>query len=551
MKFYTSDIEANNWIEFLIIGLYDGVEYKVFNSIETYINYILINCKNSRIYFHNGGRYDFLFLLEPLLDSGYDLNFINSGSGFISIKLKDYNIEFADSYKLLPTSLEKLIETFNIEHKKIEIDFSKKHKYNEKKLNDHLINDCKALYEILWKVYKEDCMLRLTIASQSLKLFETKFFNGAIYNLTDKQDLHFRNNFYRGGRVEVYRTYGTNLYYYDINSLYPYVMLNKMPIYPPIKTFRYKKDKIGFYKIKLKQDTDYFISPLIYKDKIGSTYYVNGNKGDEFNVSSAELDLLNVKYEIINGIYFDSGDYIFNDYIEHYYNIKVNAKNETERYLAKLKLNSLYGKFGQKLNGETLIRGYMEGSKVYDASNDLFLIDEKRNIKFKGVHIAAYITSLARTELMKKIYEIGEDHIYYCDTDSIFTDKPIETGKGIGEWKLEDKVLEAIFISPKVYGYFNEQCVKIVKYKGFKKDSFSYDDIRQLYFNNKPLVTNEKRMLSFKESVRRKNGIIKSEGKFLKLVDDNKLLSFNYTKRKVENTTNITQPYRLRELINK
>lgn len=38
---------------------------------------------------------------------------------------------------------------------------------------------------------------------------------------------------YFGGIVDVYHPYGKNLYYYDINSLYPYAMLKDMPVGNP------------------------------------------------------------------------------------------------------------------------------------------------------------------------------------------------------------------------------------------------------------------------------------------------------------------------------
>jgi hypothetical protein len=34
---------------------------------------------------------------------------------------------------------------------------------------------------------------------------------------------------YYGGVTEVYKPYGKNLYYYDVNSLYPFAALNPMP----------------------------------------------------------------------------------------------------------------------------------------------------------------------------------------------------------------------------------------------------------------------------------------------------------------------------------
>jgi hypothetical protein len=38
--------------------------------------------------------------------------------------------------------------------------------------------------------------------------------------------------------------------------------------------------------------------------------------------------------------------------------------------------------------------------------------------------VAAAITSKARIELYKRLLEM-EDHVYYCDTDSVYTDKPL------------------------------------------------------------------------------------------------------------------------------
>ena len=41
---------------------------------------------------------------------------------------------------------------------------------------------------------------------------------------------------YYGGLVDVYRPYGENLYYYDVNSLYPTAMVRDMPCGIPVFT---------------------------------------------------------------------------------------------------------------------------------------------------------------------------------------------------------------------------------------------------------------------------------------------------------------------------
>jgi heme oxygenase len=47
---------------------------------------------------------------------------------------------------------------------------------------------------------------------------------------------------------------------------------------------------------------------------------------------------------------------LFKKYVEHFYDQKLNAKDQIEREIAKLALNSIYGKFGQK-EIESRIRG--------------------------------------------------------------------------------------------------------------------------------------------------------------------------------------------------
>lgn len=49
--------------------------------------------------------------------------------------------------------------------------------------------------------------------------------------LTDQQNKFIRYGYYVGA-TDYYKKYGENLYYYDVNSLYPYAMLKDMPFKP-------------------------------------------------------------------------------------------------------------------------------------------------------------------------------------------------------------------------------------------------------------------------------------------------------------------------------
>ena len=539
MKFATSDIEANHWVYLVAIGLFDGTDYNVFDSIDNYLDFIITKKYNGyRIYFHNGGRYDFLFLVEKLLDRG-DVTFVQKSSGLLLLKFRttNFNCEFADSFAILPASLEKLIQTYNIEEKKIKIDFKKGFKFSDKKMQEHLKNDCISLYKILEQTEKYYGFLSLTVPAQALRIFTKDYFSGYIYQASNSFDKYFRENYYKGGRVEVYKGFGENLYYYDVNSLYPFVMLQKMPIGEPIKTKKYINNKSGFYKIKLKSKTDFKISPISIK-KDGANYYVNGDIGDTFYLTSVELKYLiekKIKYEVIEGYYFEREAYLFEDFVNHFYEKKKNAKDEVERYIAKLMLNALYGKMGQSLEGEN-IKSY-EGEKnykIFDASNDLILVTQDRKVKYRGVYIAAYITSLARMHHLKLMEKIGFEHIYYCDTDSIITDKKINTGKDIGELKLEDEIKEGVFLMPKVYGYLNKERKTVTHYKGFTKNKFKYSSLKKLLLGEKKeLIESKERILGFKEAVRRKNDIKYNNGTFLKVAMQDKILKNKYDKRKL------------------
>lgn len=562
MKFATADIETNRWIKFLMLGFFDGSEYKIFSKVNDFLDYITKKEYSGLvIYFHNGGRFDFLFLIEEIMNRG-KVRFIEKSTGLLSIRFqyKNINLEFRDSFAILPSSLEKLIETFNIKEKKIKIDFKINHKFSDKLLQEHLKNDCISLYRILEQVKEKEKYLSLTIASHSFRKFREDFFYGNIWNVNKCFDFYFRKNFYKGGRVEVFRGYrNKTLYYYDINSLYPFVMLNNMPAGSPYKTKSYRKNKIGYYKVELKEDTHFYVSPLSIQTAKGN-YYVNGKTGDEFYLMSNELQYLmdnKIKFKIISGYYFKEQGKLFSKYVLHYYRQKQDAKDEVNRYLAKCMLNHLYGKFGQKLLGENLeifdskIHN-INSVKVLHPANDLILVTRDRHLKYKGVYIASYITALARMELLKWLDLAGQQNIFYCDTDSIITTKKLPVSEKIGELKLVAKIKEGIFIAPKTYGYKTIDNIEVVHFKGFHNDSFKLNDLRNLINEKvKFLVQEKEAMLGFRSALKRKNGIILDKGKFLKLVNEKKELVNEYDRRKKvfdKNYKFVTYPFTKNEV---
>jgi hypothetical protein len=530
------DIESNEWIDFLVLGFFDGEEFRTFSTIKLFLKHLeKRKYRGFTIYAHNGGKFDFLFLLDDMFELGWNIEFVERSGRIICLKVKTSknNFIFSDSYALLPASLKNLGINFDVEHKKSEFEFNGRIKVTNKLLS-YLENDCLCLYEVLHKFFNSDFVVepKMTIASQALNTFQKRFLeNSEIVKMKLKDENYFRENFYSGGRVEVFKGYGENVNVYDVNSLFPFAMLNEMPCGEYVHTRSFHKDLIGFYEVEMNFPAEY-ISPLLVKTE-KKNYFVTG-KGKYF-LSSYTLNIIkkyhNVKFNVIKGFIFKKKDYLFNEYVEHYYKIKSETKDSTERYISKLFLNSLYGKFGQSRFNDT-IQVYDKNIidfSMFSEKYGLVLVQQESRSNFVLPYIASYITDISRALHYEMMLNCG-NNLFYCDTDSIFTTKKLKTENKIGGLHLEG-TYNGIFIGNKMYALKNKQEEK-VKFKGFSTDEFSFSDFKKHLLTGKELVQTTERILSFRECINRKSGITKETGDFLKMVSTTKKATGEYDKRK-------------------
>lgn len=77
--------------------------------------------------------------------------------------------------------------------------------------------------------YNVQVSASLTISSLAMKIFLSKYYKNNISLINKRSIYEDLINSYFGGITEVYKPYGENLFYYDVNSLYPYAALNAMP----------------------------------------------------------------------------------------------------------------------------------------------------------------------------------------------------------------------------------------------------------------------------------------------------------------------------------
>jgi len=498
-----TDIESRKWIEFLCIGYYDGNIYEYFLDLTSYFNF-LFSPKNkcSLIYAHFGGIFDFLFLLNYILHNTniYKLkSIIPRGSGILSFKVSvgKRTITFSDSSALLPFSLRSLAENFKVETQKGVINYNRITKVTPKLLS-YMEDDHKALYQIMkryesWPMV-EKVGLKSTIASQALAIFRDE------YEIEDRKlpvispDIEiFSRNAYKGGRTEIFRPYFNQkkgqspLYYYDVNSLYPYVMKkNDYPTYFDYYTCELETGKLGIYHLQIEVPKTLKI-PILGIIHEGKYIFPTGKIEGYWTTPEIKYAMkLGCKILKINqGIIFKSGDKLFKNYVDKLYKIRENSnKKSVDNVLAKLLLNSLYGRFGLDREKETVVID--DGSEglipyiKFEIKKNVFIRLAKKPIKiksFNNVAIAAFVTAYARIH-MHKIYQKCGNDLYYSDTDSIITTKKFPTSSKLGDLKLEKTIKKACFLLPKTYIIENDDFKSVVM-KGFdqkKIQHFGVDD---------------------------------------------------------------------------
>lgn len=432
----------------------------------------------------------------------------------------DYTITFASStnyYKNSLTNLGKMIG----EEKMISPDFEN---VSDNDLMTYCIQDTTVLsklmeYHINFIIEHNLGNFKLTIASQAFTAFRHRFLNGEkllIHNYNEI--LEMEKDSYRGGRCEAFQLTEyegkkykpiKDVYKLDINSMYSYVMKNNK--YPLSPLSRGPLEDMSVNNLRKIIDDNFILAQCILNLNIPAI----GQKSERLifpigkfrqTVTSPEIKYIldNPKFGEIIKVEKCVGyrqENIFSDYVDYFFNLKTNSTNSASKGVAKIFLNSLYGKFGQK--------AYPESTKVlpndimYDAMNYMF--DEGKTFSMSSLDtttmenvrytklgediyktsppieefselsvpiIASAVTSYARQYLFELMMISGLENVYYCDTDSIFTNccgyenlyNYIHETK-LGKLKLED------FGEVEIYGLKNYKFNGELKLKGIKRDA--------------------------------------------------------------------------------
>ena len=435
-------------------GFYDGEQILTYwgdDCVERLIEFILDLDEPYLIYAHNGGKFDFHFMLDYFEDK---IRVIN---GRIAEAYIDVHV-FRDSFLILPMALKNYAKT--------EIDYSKFEKHvrhkNKAEIIEYLKDDCKFLYSWIEK-FIERFGNKLTLASTSFGLMK-KQFDYDIEKTGNAYDKKFRD-FYFGGRVECFESGVINktLEYVDINSAYPYAMLYEHPKGDQvvIKTKLPKKAGGWFAEIDA---VNRGCLPFRGEEKI---IYYNDHRTRKYFATGWEiyagLETKTLEIKRIHNVYFHCESRNFREFINFYYEGKKDAKKsgdkDTETFF-KLIMNSSYGKFGQNSRefndfkimpfGADENEGY-----TYDCDfgyNELHKKKSKpdENCEFFNVGTAASITGFVRAFLWRAINKCRR--VVYCDTDSLLcVGFNGQVSDQLGDWKMEAIVNKAYIGGRKFY----------------------------------------------------------------------------------------------------
>jgi hypothetical protein len=434
-------------------GFYDGSQIITWwvDCVEKLVDFIHELDGEYIIYAHNGGKFDFFYLLEYIDE---DLKIIN---GRIA-ECKIGNHILRDSLLILPLALK--------QHGKTEIDYTKfekevRHKH-KREIDDYLRDDLKYLYSWVTK-FIERFGVRLTLAGTTFNVMK-KQFKYAIEKTTNDYDLHFRN-FYYGGRVECIESgvITKPLKYYDINSAYPYAMLHEHPQGDDYITVKKLPKQAGGWFAHITA-ISYGCLPFrgdkmqYYRDNEQREYFATGWE----IIAGLETKTLIIKK--VHAVYIHCFTRNFKDYVNYFYAEKSAAKivgdKDTETF-AKLMLNASYGKFGQdsrEFHDYKLVEFGADEQSGYEWDCDVgdFELhkrktkDDVNDCEFYNVATAASITGFVRAFLWRAI--CNSVNPVYCDTDSLLVENFAGiVGNELGQWKLEADIVRAFIGGRKFY----------------------------------------------------------------------------------------------------
>lgn len=459
----------------------DYSDYVIGIGVGSYVAYMLST--PSVTYFHNLA-FDGSFILDYILKDGYTWVAKNPGKGQFSTVISNTNkfysitiiskegvkVELRDSLKKIPLSVRDVPKAFNLDSSKGDIDYEMERPIGylpSQEEWDYLYRDIFIIAQAM-RIVLASGMKRLTVGADSLAEFKSLHGRGfertfPVLSKTVDDDIRLA---YRGGiampnKKWVRKRVGRGIVI-DKNSMYPWVMRTKLLPYGKPWWSEVQDD-----------DADLFIISMTFTAKLKPNHIpcIQIKRSIQFNsqefleevnepttvsITSVDLELWQEQYELkiwaINGYWnFKGIEGLFNDYIDKWMAVKANSTGGA-RMIAKLHLNSLYGKFAKNtdVTGKRPI--------LDDTGTVQYVMCEHEESNPVYTAMGAFITAYARQDLIRSA-QANYERFLYCDTDSLHLLGEEEPDlwlhpTELGAWKVEhdgQPFDSAVFLRAKQY----------------------------------------------------------------------------------------------------
>ena len=337
-----------------------------------------------------------------------------------------------------------------------------------------------------------------TIPGQAFNAYRHRFMTHPIYIHANENAIALERAAYHGGRCSVWHQgeLRSGPYYkLDVNSMYPYVMANNE--YPSALFGVRQSPTLAAVGRWL--DT-YALVARVVVDTPEPCYPIRQGAHILYPVGRFEtaLSTPELGYALAHGHLESCSECalykrapLFTEYVAFFHALKGQYEaegNATYRYVSKLYLNSLYGKFGQMHHEwkrvddpalEALDLDYYVNETTGKRCTLYRVMGETWSCSVAGEAfnafpaIAAHVTAYARAYLWLLRGAAGAANCFYCDTDSLFVSQDGYAGvlayvdpNRLGGLKVEAVGDTLTIQAPKVYALGNDW-----KRKGIRKDA--------------------------------------------------------------------------------
>lgn len=366
-------------------------------------------------------EYDLVNLYRELQWRG--LRDLTYTARLIKARLENSESWCLDSYNFFPFSLAKMGKVIGLEKLKMDI-----HSV------EYVTRDAEIL--LRWMTdFQTRCHeavginITATIGGLAMKAWRTNFQDRTYTSFNDAVALEA----YYGGRCEIFHKGKVEgpVRAPDVNSMYPFVMTFEYPDSGTMQKASYRTTKfgVGRFVVYVPEDTFVPVLPTRIEDRLHfPTGWIEGTWTYHEIRRAVEKGAKVAKEWDSWGT--DVACRPFDKYVQTYYALRLDSKDDAESTFWKLLLNNLYGRLGQHNDRIEIVTQPMSRRALAKTGAELIrktgrfyvyrlpLLEPPETANYLW---AAYVTSYARLHLeglLQSVHDQGKT-LCYCDTDSV------------------------------------------------------------------------------------------------------------------------------------